>query len=98
MRAVKVVSSIIVIALAIGLIAGMLMLFQKLLISGANVASQWGDTSTADQGASSQDDAIETFAPATPKSTVPPGDDPSWSEPMDSAPVDQTADELAKNQ
>ena len=33
---------------------------------------------------------------AEPKSTVPPGDDPSWSEPMDSAPVDQTAEELAK--
>ena len=96
MRAVKAALSFVVIALAVGLIAGLLMLFQRLLISGANMAGQWGDTSTVDQGASAPDDAIETFAPVEPKSTVPPGDDPSWSEPMDSAPVDQTAEELAK--
>lgn len=96
MRAAKVVLSVVVIALAIGLIAGLLMLFQRLLISGANMAGQWGDTSTVDQGASAPDDAVETFAPVEPKSTVPSSDDPSWSEPMDSAPVDQTAEELVK--
>ena len=96
MRAAKAVLSVIVIALAVGLITGLLMLFQRLLISGANMAGQWGDTLAVDQGASAPDDTIETFAPVEPKSTVPPGDDPSWSEPMDSAPVDQTAEELAK--
>ena len=97
MRAAQAMLSVVVIALAIGLIAGLLMLFQRLLISGANMAGQWGDTLAVDQGVSAPDDAIETFAPVEPKSTVPPGDDPSWSQPMDSAPVDQTADELAKN-
>ena len=97
MRALRAVLSLAMIALAIAVIAGMIALFQRLLISGAGMAGQWGDTSIADNGASSPNDAIETFAPAEPKSTVPPGDDPSWSQPMDSAPVDQTADELAKN-
>ena len=68
MRAVKAALSVVVIALAVGLIAGLLMLFQRLLISGANMAGQWGDTSTVDQGASAPDDAIETFAPVEPKS------------------------------
>ena len=35
MRAVKAALSVVVIALAVGLIAGLLMLFQRLLISGA---------------------------------------------------------------
>ena len=38
MRAVKAALSVVVIALAVGLIAGLLMLFQRLLISGANMA------------------------------------------------------------
>ena len=39
-----------------------------------------------------------SFAPAydAPVATWPPGDDPSWSEDMPLAPVDQTADELAE--
>lgn len=97
MRAVRAMLSVLAILLALGLAVGVVGLMGKLLISGAGLLGSWGSVSLSEESAPGPEQAIETFSPVEPASTVPPGDDPSWSLPMDSAPVDQTADELAKS-
>lgn len=97
MRAAKMLGVLLVIMLVLLLAAGLIGLMGKVLISGANHISSWGDVPLSEQEAGTSNEEVETFSTEPPGSTVPPGDDPSWSQPMDSYPVDKTADELAEN-
>ena len=86
-------------ALAVALVVLLLFflggVFQRLLIAGARLAQDMGDTVIL-----TDEDEVGGGATQTPEPvaavTWPPGDDPSWSEDMPLVPVDQTADELAK--
>ena len=87
-------------ALAVALVILLVMflggVFQRLLIAGARMAQDMGDTVIiTDEDEIGGEEALQT--PETVAVTTwPPGDDPSWSEDMPLVPVDQTADELAE--
>ena len=83
-------------AAAAGLVLLVLLgsLFQRLLIAGARMAQGIGDTVILDDEAVIGDGAAEPTAGL--QATWPPGDDPSWSGDMPLAPVDKTAEELAR--
>ena len=70
-------------------------LFQRLLIAGARLAQDLGDTVIVTDEVIGGDEALQTPETAL-VATWPPGDDPSWSEDMPLYPVDKTADELAE--
>ena len=97
MKAIKVIAAILAAALVFVLVLFVGGLFQRLLITGAQMAQDWGDTviltDDAEVGEGNASYAPDYDAPVA---TWPPGDDPSWSEDMPLAPVDQTADELAE--
>ena len=91
-KAVLMVLAAAAVILALFLMGG---LFQRLLVAGARLADDVGDTVII-----TDDDVVGERAPVyetpLPAATWPAGDDPSWSEDMPLAPVDQTAEELAR--
>lgn len=92
----KILGAVLALLLFLALAAGLIGLVGKALIFGADKLGAWGSVTISDGEASEGAESFETFSPVQPNSTVPPGDDPSWSQPMDSYPVDKTADEMAE--
>jgi len=98
MKAARFAATVAGVVLAIILAAFLAGLFQRLLIAGARLAQDMGDTVIiTDEDVIGGDGEAAPFATEPPAATWPPGDDPSWSEDMPQVPVDRTADELAED-
>ncbi len=95
MKTAKIAAAVFAAGLILLLVLFLGGLFQRLLIAGARLAQDMGDTVIL-----TEEDEIGGEAFQAPEAaaiaTWPPGDDPSWSEDTPLVPVDMTAEELAE--
>ena len=100
MKGVKIGLSVLALLIAGLILAFLIGFFQRLIVSGAEFVSDLGDklllTEEDETPEATEDLYSRYYRQNIAGPTVSPGDDPSWESEMPEAPVDKTAEELAR--